>query len=321
MYWLAGDGRRAAIGLGVILLAAAGFVFTRAARVELRYVAMNPVRDAALWQRISDGSASEDERSSHLALASSLAADTLYLPPVVVLRALALGGQPAVADLLFVRAHSYILSHFFADRIFTWLDNYFEAITALDPDNPRVYLWAAQVTKYGQNVDDESIGRSNAFLERGLALLPREPRLHMELGFNLQFEYRGKDDADKDAARLKARDHFVTAAGLPGSDIDPNFLAELFRREQHDEIAIAYALQKYYEATDEQREQLLRRVSALSDEMAAGIKDEETRWKRDLPFVPVSLFSLVGGRPAPGLGEGLLRAVAARGAPAAGGRP
>ena len=310
--------RRLAVPGAVLALAVAGFVFGRAVRLELRYAAMNPVRDAGVWQRISDGSASPEERNCHLALASGLAADTLYLPPVIVLRALALGGEAAVADVLFVRAHSYILSHFFADRIFAWLDNYFEAITALDPDNPRVYLWAAQVSKYGQNVDDRSIARADAFLERGLARLPREARLHMELGFNLQFEYTGKDAADKDAARLKARDHFVTAAGLPGSDIDPNFVAELFRREQRDDIAIAYALQKYYEATDEQREQLLRRVSSLSDEMAAGIKAEETRWKTQMPFLSVSMFSLVGGRPAPGLGDAVLKAVAARG-PAAGG--
>ena len=40
------------------------------------------------------------------------------------------------------------------------------------------------------------------------------------------------------------------------------------------------------------------------------MKDEEERWKRELPFAPVTLFSLVGDIELKGLSPTVLRAVA-----------
>ena len=55
--------------------------------------------------------------------------------------------QGFVADLLFLRANMYFVSHLFSDRIFPWLDLYVDTILALDPDNPTVYEWASQSVK------------------------------------------------------------------------------------------------------------------------------------------------------------------------------
>lgn len=269
-----------------------GWLATRASAVAITYAAMNPVRDPALWQRITDGTATPAEIEPTRAMGSALAAETLYLPPPAVLRFLSLGHPAAVADLLFVRAHAYFLSHFFADRRFEWLDVYLNAITALDPDNPKVYLWAAQVLKQGQMINDPIVAHANRFLEAGLERFPNDWRLHMDLGFNLYFEMAGTD-AEKAANRLRGRDHFATAAGLPGAPIDPNFVAELFERKNQGGLAINYALQKYYEANPDQRAQLLRRIGALSEVMAKGLKDEEARWRANWAFLPVSLFALV----------------------------
>jgi len=276
--------------LAVIAL---GWLTSRAGKVAMDYAALNPVRDPALWHRITEGTASPAEFETSKALGSALAAETLYLPPPIVLRFLSLGNPAAVADLLFVRAHAYFLSHFFTDRRFEWLHVYVDSITALDPDNPRFYLWAAQVLKMGQNIDDPVVLQANDFLEQGLRHFPNDWRLHMEIGFNLNFELKGGTDAELAANRLKARDHFAIAAGLPGASIDPNFVAGLFDRNDQGGLATRYALQKYYEATPEQRIQLMRRVGALSEVLAKGLKDEEARWRTNWAFVPVSLFSLV----------------------------
>jgi len=281
----------------LVALAAAGFLATRAAKVELAYNAMNPIRDPVLFGSLAAGTLAPDDAREHLTVGSATAAETLYLPPPIVLAALSLGYRTALADLLFVRAHSYFLSHFFADRVFTWLDDYVGAILALDPDNPRVYLWAALVVKLGQHIDDERIGRANRFLEAGIARFPRDWRLHMELGFNLKFEYVGTNDADRAAARLRARDHFAITAGLPGAPLDPNFVAVIFQNDREDELAVGYALQKYFEASDEQKQRLLDRVGILSEALARGIREEEEQWKADFPFLPVALHSCLGGRP------------------------
>jgi len=278
----------------LVLVAAFGFLVTRAGLIDVKYAAMNPIRDPSTLKRIASGNTGGDEALEYLTRGSEMASETLYVPPTAMLRAMSLGHRTALADIMFVRAHSYFLSHFFADRIFDWLDNYYEAIVGLDPDNSKVYLWAGQVVKYGQHIDDVTIRRANAFLEDGIARFPNEWRLHMDLGFNLFFEFRGETEAERSQARLKARDHFAIAAGLPGAPIDPNFVAELFQRGREEGLALAYALQKYYEATDDQKKQLLRRIGAISEVLAEGIQAEEARWKEEYPFVPVAMFSLMG---------------------------
>lgn len=283
--------------LAFLAVAAAGFLVSRVGLVDLKFAAMNPIEDRTVLERIVGGTQSLDEARHYLTRGSETAAETLYLPPLAVLKVLSFGHRTALADLLFVRAHAYFLSHFFSDRIFAWLDQYYQAIVGLDPDNPKVYLWAGQVVKYGQHIDDATIRRANAFLEAGIERFPTDWRLHMDLGFNLYFEFRGADEAERSAARLKARDHFARAAGLPGSPVDPNFIAELFERGNEEGLALAYALERYYDATEEQRRQLLRRVSILSEVMAAQIRAEEDRYRQEFPFVPVAIFSLVRGRP------------------------
>lgn len=281
-----------------LAVALAGWMGTRAGSVAVRYAALHPVRDPVLWQQIGDGTAPDAAWERNRTLGSALAAETLYLPPPVVLRVMALGHLAAFADVLFTRAHAYFLSHFFADRRFEWLDVYVNAITALDPDNPKVYLWAAQVLKLGQSIDADVIRHANRLLEAGLERFPGDWRLHMDLGFNLNFEQHGLSDAEKAANRLRARDHFATAAGIPGAPIDPNFVASLFDHADLGRQGLTYALQKYYEANPEQRTQLLRRIGALSEALAQGIKDEDARRKKDWAFLPTSLFSLVddGGK-------------------------
>jgi len=280
----------------LLLLTLAAFAGTRAAVIELKFSKTNAISDQAVARAISDRTMPTEEAARYSTIGYGGAAETLYLPPVVVLRFMSAGYREALADLLFLRAHSYFLSHFFSDRRFTWLTNYYDAITGLDPDNPKIYLWSAQAVKLGQMIDDNAIALSNGFLEDGLERFPRDWQMHLDLGFNLYFEFKGTSEEAKSLARLRARDHFATAAGLPGSNVDPNFVAELFQRGHDDGLAVAYALQKYYEATPDQRNQLLRRISTLSDTMAEGIRLEEARWRQDYSHLPVALFALLDNR-------------------------
>lgn len=284
------------VSLALVLLAAVAFGTTRVADVALRYSTMRPLHEIAAPQG-EDGPVSFDpERARETVGGMDIAAEALYLPPLVVLRVLSLGYQSAWADLLFVRAHAYFLTHFFSDRKFTWLDHYYEAIRGLDPDNPRLYQWAGQVVKFGQHINDGVITRANHYLEEGLARFPNDWRLHMDLGFNLHFEMAGRNDAERALYKLRARDHFATAAGLPGAPIDPNFVAELFEQSQEGGLAIAYGLQKYYESTPDQRVQLVRRIGSISQALADGIVAEERQWREHYGFLPVALHALLAER-------------------------
>ncbi len=289
--------RTVATAIVFLALAAAGYAGTRISLVEMKFARMNPVREASVVNDLVADRLSPEARAAISTMGSEGGAETLYLPPVLVLKVLSAGHQPALADLLFVRAHAWFLSHFFSDRRFVWLSNYYEAITGLDPDNPKIYTWAAQVIKLGQIIDDDIVNKANGFLSDGLERYPLDWQMHLDLGFNLYFEFKGNTPEEKSIARLKARDHFATAAGLPGAVIDPNFVAELFQRDQEDGMAVAYALQKYYEATEDQRNQLLRRISVLSDALADGIRQEERRWRSNAGYLPVALFAILDRRP------------------------
>ena len=168
------DHRPLLVSLALVLVAAAAFGATHVADVALRYSTMRPLHEIAV-PRGDDGAVAFDpERARETVGGMDIAAEALYLPPLVVLRVLSLGYQSAWADLLFVRAHAYFLTHFFSDRKFTWLDHYYEAIKGLDPDNPRLYQWAGQVVKFGQHINDGVITRANGYLEEGLQRFPND---------------------------------------------------------------------------------------------------------------------------------------------------
>jgi len=276
----------------LFLLAVLAFMLSRAGLVEIKYARHNPIRNKEVLERVKSGELDEKERRRYLSKGSEIVAETLYIPPPPVLKFLSLSYGTAVADLVFIRAHAYFLSHFFADRRYEWLDNYFNGMVALDPHNPKFYLWAAQVVKFGQIIDDETIRRSNRFLEQGLEIFPDDFKLHMDLGFNLYFEYKGKDENDKAMAKIKAREHFAKAASLPGAPIDPNFVVAIFQSGYEESLGLAYALQKYFDATKEQREQMLRRLKIMSDVLAEQVEKEERAYKQ-MPYVPLSLFSIL----------------------------
>jgi hypothetical protein len=94
--------------------------------------------------------------------------------------------------------------------------------------------------------------------------------------------------------RIKAREYFSRAASLPGSNIDPNFITQLYSEKSDDRLALYYALTKYFEASNYQKRQLLYRISMLKGEMATNLKRFEAHWKQTMPYVDTNLFALVG---------------------------
>jgi len=178
-----------------------------------------------------------------------------------------------------------------------------------------------------------SVQEAELFLTRGLALRPRCVAIQYCLNDNILPTFLTRRDYLTDWHRLYLLDlngtlrrllgrlapnegglaqeqyHVITPPGQP-DELDPKDVpTEYLPLLGWDRLAEAYALQKYYEATDDQREQLLRRISLLSEELAKGIRDEETRWHAEMPFLDPTLFSLVGGKMPGGLAAAVVRAV------------
>ena len=290
------DGRKIVTQVMLVMIAAVALVFAWDAGLSVKYAILHPIRDKAFLQKILKKQTDDPRVKKILRGRNMEMAETLYLPGPTVLRLTALGWNNFFADILFIRAHAYFISHFFYDREFPWLNAYFNAIHALDPMNARVYLWAAQVEKYGQNMNNKTILKANKFLLMGLKYFPNDPRFYQELGFNLYFEYKASNPVDQELMRIRAREYFSRAASLPGSHIDPNFVAQLYSEKADDRLALYYALTRYFESSSSQKRQLLYRISRLKSEMAVNLKRFERRWKSVMPFVDTNLFAVIGDK-------------------------
>lgn len=272
-WWSARPTRRlmAAVLLTLVVLAAAQ---TRTTRLDLRYA----------------------QARSH----TTQVAETFYIPPPDILRLTALGHPAFVSDMLFIRANAYFMSHLFGDRVFAWLDTYANAMIHLDPDNPRVYEWASQATKYGQTITNEALEKSNAYARRGLERFPDNWRFYVDIGFNYFIEWRTESEAERRRMRAKALPYFALAAALPGSELDPNFVAELYAREDDVEMALFHAYLRYWDASEQERASLRGRI-ARYESQAAGLRLAriEERWKADYAYMPVGLFEMLGPEQGP----------------------
>ena len=287
---------RTSVSIIAFAIAIVGFIFAKDSYISTQINKYDPIRSKALLIKVLKKDKSDPKVRELLKVRDPDMAETLYLPDKTILRMMSLGWESFAADMLFIRAHEYLLSHLFFDRRFPWLLQYYQAIKALDPYIPRLYLWVADVLKLGQNIDNKLVFTSVKILEEGLKYFPEEPKLYEEIGFNLYFEYHPKSLLDRQVMRIKGREFFSKAASLPGSDLDPNFVAQLYMEKAENKMALYYALSKYFEATKGQKEQLLYRISMLGGEIAVNLKLIEQRWKQEFPYINPDLFALVGSK-------------------------
>lgn len=267
-WWLAERGRALMLGflLAIMVASALG---TRTARLDLRY------------------SQAEMERAG--------GAESFFIPPALALEVASLGHTSFFADMLFMRASMYFIHHLFSDRVFEWLDTYMQTILALDADNPRLYEWASQSVKFGQLISNDVLERSNDYARAGIERFPDHWRFYFDIGFNYYMEWQHESEEERERMRKKALPWFSIASSLPGTGLDPNFVAELFLQDNDVEMALFYAYQRYWESSEREREALRARITRFESEAAARrLSDTEAQWQDRYPYVPIGLFEQLG---------------------------
>ncbi len=224
-----------------------------------------------------------------------ISAETLYLPPVAVLRMMSLGSQGFMADLLFIRVAHYFVGHLLSDSQLPFIDLYLDAIWGLDAHNGTTYRWGAQVIKFGQRIDDEVNRRANAFARLGLEAFPNDPWLYHEIAYNL-FAYRHSAQ-EPELSRVEALSlrYLDTAYKLPGFSFDPNYLAYLYERAGAIDAAVTTSMSAYALGTVEQRRELrIRLLERDKAGAAANLAWLDVMHRRDWPFVGEALTALIG---------------------------
>lgn len=138
-------------------------------------------------------------------------AELIYLPPTRFLRAMSLGYEHALADVLWFRTISYFGHHYRSDRLYPWLARMCDTVTDLDPSAVHVYRFGGLLLPWEADLIDDGI----ALLEKGSRNLPDSWELKYMLGFTYYFF-----KADLAAATQSLR----TASLIPGA---PEYVAHL----------------------------------------------------------------------------------------------
>lgn len=167
--------------------------------------------------------------------------ELIYLPPTRFLRAVSLGYEHTLADVLWFRTINYFGDHLWGDRSYPWLAYMCDVVTDLDPRAEHVYEFGGVMLPWVADRADDGI----ALLEKGVRNIPDSWRLRYMLGFNY---YYFKDDlpaatrAFESAMRLPDTPEFVSrmaatiAAAHQGADNAIGFLLELQRNTPNDEM-------------------------------------------------------------------------------------
>ncbi len=235
-------------------------------------------------------------------------AQAYYIPPASGLQPLALGHPQLLADLLVIRALVYFGDQLEGDRTFEWMEPYLDTILDLDPNNRRLYTWAAQNVKLTKSITNGDIAKSNAYLLRGIERFPDHWRLYESLGFNYFHEWKTEDPAEKARLKDKALEYYTVASILPGSEVDPNFVAEQYLRKNETEMALFHLYSRHWGATEFEKEQLRIRIGHYEAQASADeLKALDERKKSEYPYLTPGVFELLG--PAH---EGVLNAPGAR---------
>lgn len=197
-------------------------------------------------------------------------AETIYVPPVNVLRMASLGQQSFAADMLFLRAAHYFARHLVTDSRLPWLDLYLEAIWGLDAHNRSTYRWGSQVVKFGQKIDTDVSLRASQFARRGLQYFPTDAWLYHEIAFNLRYGVTPKDEADRKHWRDLALSYLELGFSMPNVGTDPNYLVAQMASAGREDDAVQAAISGYALATEAQRRDLRQQLQRRNKAQWAG---------------------------------------------------
>jgi hypothetical protein len=231
--------------------------------------------------------------------------DLLFLPRSSALRALSLGHNELMADLLVIRALVYFGSELTRHGDFRWLENYLQTAVDLDPNWRAPYKWAGVATMYnGTAITNESVMLSSHFLELGTQHFPSDWELSFMLGCNYLFELHPKDPAQAAAWRSQGAEWVRHAAIVGGAPPwVPLLAATILRKEGQEEAAVRHLEEVYLTTEDERtRQEVKNRLLALKAQLDFGKEEREraafqSLWKQNLPYAPADFFVVVGAKP------------------------
>lgn len=251
------------------------------------------------------------------------------LPGNNVLRALALGFEPFVSDVLFMQASNYFTARFQRSRGHEWLDRYMAALVGycagpdgkqlyeapemcpgaggewvdgLFPFNPRLYLWATQSIKYAAGAYKQVIDVVIYMNKTGISFCPDSWELYYDLGSNLYTEHDSLTGEQKDERRREALRYFVLAASLPNTRVGRSFVSYISGIMGSSVDVLEQVYTNYFSANEEERFQLRAQLVWQNQKsLAERFEERDKVWLEDKPYLPQTLYHVLGVKQAPRL--------------------
>jgi hypothetical protein len=227
------------------------------------------------------------------------------LPPPKAARMLAMGQRELAADINWVRALQY-RSERVANTEFIYLSKFIDNILALDPKFKRVYTWAAfSVTHQQGHATQKEMRMSVRYLERGIEEFPDDGELYWLAGLRYGMDLRGDTEDKTRAYRERAATLLEQAMRKPNANPHwPTMAAELRTRLGQKDRAIRDLREMILTTENKQaRKRMLAKFGYLvdsidvADELERAAEEFKTQWKAQLPYVPATLYVLVGPEP------------------------
>src|SRR5574341_54019 len=134
---------------------------------------------ATAFTALALAAGSSDDRLSRHLTELTPHDEFIYLPPTRFLRAVALGYEHALADVLWFRTINYFGRHYRSDGVYPWLASMCDAVTDLDPQAEHVYRFGGVILPWEARRIEDGL----ALLEKGTRNLPHSWRLRYMVGF------------------------------------------------------------------------------------------------------------------------------------------
>ncbi|MEO8800881.1 MAG: hypothetical protein ABI551_23520 [Polyangiaceae bacterium] len=228
--------------------------------------------------------------------------DVYALPPPTELKLMTLGYKAAVVDQLWAKMLVEYGIHWGEHRNFTSLDNYIDAIMALEPDYAPLYHFAPTLLVYRPLQGYEKDARkARAVMEEGTRQRPEDWHVWMDYGqFIAYLAPSWLPEGERNQWRRDGAVAIAKAVEL-GADPDRSIDAAIALSKYGRRDAAVRELQRGYALTDDpgKRAEIAARLEQLqaATEREAVEHDLETlekEWRQTYPFVSRGEYLMLG---------------------------
>lgn len=247
------------------------------------------------------------EHRSVLALRPASADIDRYVtkPTPAAARLMSLSHNELLADLYWIKTLVYYGDGLVANHGMPDVESLIALINRVDPYFRKPYHWGAFATTFRKQIATQAEFQSSVdILRRAVATFPRDWELSWQLGLRLYLDLKPEDKAERARLQEEGAMYIERAMRLPGAPSDLPILAATLRTKLGQKDRALRALREMILNTDDDRARARLETQyagmaseAASADLSAHAREVDREWKQSLPYVPRTMFLILGPDP------------------------